>query len=86
MATSAAQIPTRQSIIEGGWAASLLNMRPSAVNLSRSGMQKLPEGVDKDRRIVYMSAVGVGAGMETEEGEGGTITIKGGERSSNGCD
>lgn len=49
-------------------------------------MQKLPEGVDKDRRIVYMSAVGVGAGMETEEGEGGTITIKGGERSSNGCD
>lgn len=44
-------------------------------------MGKRSERADQDWRIVYMPVGGDGAGVEAEEGDGGSITTRRGVRS-----
>ena len=53
---------------------------------SRTGTGRCRERADQSRRIVYMSVGGDGTGGEAEDGDGGTITIRRGIRSWDGCD
>ena len=85
MAALAARIPARRSIIEGIWAVNPLNMELSVASLIQ-GVGRGSAGNAWTRTgelctCVYMPVGGDGAGVEAEEGDGGSITTRRGVRS-----